>query len=212
MLKQYRVEGLLTVTIEEQLEEHRVRAYGNRPTGVRVERVLSVRSGVDASAVEEAIRCLGWRVYVTNQPTELLPLEQAILAYREEYLVEHGFGRVIGKPLSLSPMYVHSEQRATGLVRLLSIGLRVLTLLEFQVRQRLTDQQETLAGVYAGNPKRTTQRPTAEALLGAFQGIHLSIITLGQQLHRHLTPLSALQQRILSLLGFSSDLYDQLLC
>jgi transposase len=212
ILKQYWVEGLLTVTIEEQVEEHRVRAYGNRPAGVRVERVLRVRSEVDASAVEEAIRWLGWRVYATNHPTELLPLEQAILAYREEYLVERGFGRLKGKPLSLSPMYVQSDQRATGLVRLLSIGLRVLTLLEFQVRQRLADQQEHLAGLYAGNPKRTTQRPTAEALLGAFQGIHLSIVTLGQQLHRHLTPLSALQQRILSLLDFSSDLYDQLLC
>jgi transposase len=55
-------------------------------------------------------------------------------------------------------------------------------------------------------------RPTAEALLGAFQGIHLSIVTLGPQLHRHLTPLSALQQHILSLLDFSPDLYDQLLC
>jgi hypothetical protein len=30
-------------------------------------------------------------------------------------------------------MYVHSDQRATGLVRLLSIGLRVLTLLEFSL-------------------------------------------------------------------------------
>jgi transposase len=139
-------------------------------------------------------------------------LAQAVLAYREEYLVEHGFGRLKGKPLSLSPMYVHGERRASGLVRWLSSGWRVLTLLQFRVRQRLADQQDHLAGVYAGNPNRTRQRPTAEALLGAFQGIHLSLVTLGQQVHCHLTPLSALQQRILSLLDFSSDLYDQLLC
>jgi len=94
----------------------------------------------------------------------------------------------------------------------LSIGLRLLTRLQFRVRQRLADQQESLAGLYAGNPKRTTHRPTTEALLGAFHGFHLSIVTLGQQLHPHLTPLSALQQRIVSLLDFSSDLYDQLLC
>src|SRR6266853_1582537 len=211
ILKQHRVDGLLRVTIEEQVQERWVRAYGNHPAEVRGERAVSVCAEVEALAVEEAIRWLGWRVYATNQPTEVLPLEQAVLAYREEYLVERGFGRLKGKPLSLSPMYVQSDQRATGLVRLLSIGLRVLTLLEFQVRQRLADQQEHLAGLYAGNPKRTTQRPTAEALLGAFQGIHLSLVTLGQQLHRHLTPLSALQQRILSLLDLSSDLYDQLL-
>jgi transposase len=210
ILKQHRVEGLLRVTIEEQVNERWVRAYGNRSAGVRIERALSVHAEVDAPAVEEAIHWLGWRVYATNQPKAVLPFEQAVLAYREEYLVERGFGRLKGKPLSLSPMYVHSDQRATGLVRLLSIGLRVLTLLEFSVRQGLEDTKATVAGLYAGNPKRTTNRPTAEALLGAFQGIHLSEVSIGQQLHRHITPLSEVQQHLLALLDLSPDLYDQL--
>src|SRR5437588_2143823 len=210
LLKQHRVEDLLTVTIDEQVEERWVRAYGNHPAGGRVERTLSVRWEVNASAVQEAIRWLGWRVYATNQPKELLPLEQAILAYREEYLVERGFGRLKGKPLSLSPMYVQSDQRATGLIRLLSIGLRVLTLLEFSVRQGLADTKATVAGLSAGNPKRTTNRPTAEALLGAFQGIHLSLVTIGQQLHRHVSPLSEVQKHLLALLDLSPELYDQL--
>ncbi len=210
ILKRHRVEGLLRVTIEEQVQERWVRAYGNRSAGVRGERALSVCAEVEALAVEEAIRWLGWRVYATNQPTEVLPLEQAVLAYREEYLVERGFGRLKGKPLSLSPMYVQSDQRATGLVRLLSIGLRVLTLVEFSVRQCLADTKATVAGLYAGNPKRTTNRPTAEALLGAFQGIHLSEVSIGQQLHRHITPLSGVQQHLLALLDLSPALYDQL--
>lgn len=50
----------------------------------------------------------------------------------------------------------------------------------------------------------------AEALLSAFQFLHLSVVTIGQQLHRHITPLSALRQQILSLLGFSPTIYDQL--
>jgi transposase len=210
ILKQRRVEGLLRVTIEEQVEERWVRAYGNHPAGGRVERTLSVRWEVNASAVEEAIRWLGWRVYATNQPKEMLPLEQAVLAYREEYLVERGFGRLKGKPLSLSPMYVQSDQRATGLVRLLSIGLRVLTLLEFSARQHLADTKATVAGLYAGNPKRTTNRPTAEALLGAFKGIHLSEVSIGQQLHRHVSPLSEVQKHLLALWDLSPELYDQL--
>jgi hypothetical protein len=45
ILKRHRVDGLLKVTITEQVEERWVRAYGNRPAGVRVERVLSVRGG-----------------------------------------------------------------------------------------------------------------------------------------------------------------------
>lgn len=210
IIKQHRIEGLLRVTIEEHVEERALRAYRDRPAGLRVERTVSLQTAVDEQAVAAAIRRFGWRVYVTNQATEGLSLEQAILAYREEYLVEHGFGRLKGQPLSLSPMYVQSDRRAAGLVRLLSIGLRVLTLLEFRVRERLADTQEKLAGLYAGNPKRTTSRPTAEALLAAFKHIHVSIILLEQRLYRHLTPLSPLQQHILSLLDFSPELYDQL--
>jgi transposase len=210
LCKHYQVEGLLRLRIEEQVSERAVRAYGSRPAQVRVERSWQVHSEVDEAAVSEATRRLGWRVYVTNHPQQTLSLEQTVLAYREEYLVERGFGRLKGKPLSLSPMYVQSDQRATGLIHLLSLALRLLTLLEWRCRQRLAEQQESVAGLYAGNPKRSTSRPTAEALLQAFRLIHLSVVTLGQQLHRHMTPLSETQQRILALLGLSPTLYERL--
>lgn len=121
--------------------------------------------------------------------------------------IEHSFGRLKGKPLSLTPMYLQDDDRATGLVRLLTIGLRVLTLFEFGVRRGLSQAQEKLSGLYAGNPKRATARPSAETLLAAFKEITLTVVTLGQQVHRHLPPLSALQHRILTLLGFSGDIY-----
>ncbi len=210
LCKHHQVEGLLRLQIEEQVSERTVRAYGSRPAEVRVEHILSLHSRVDEVAVSVATRRLGWRVYVTTHPQQTLSLEQTVLAYREEYLVERGFGRLKGKPLSLSPMYVQSDQRATGLIHLLSLALRLLTLVEWRCRQRLAEQHESVAGLYAGNPKRTTSRPTAEALLQAFRLIHLSVVTLGQQIHRHITPLSEVQQRILALLGVSSTLYEQL--
>lgn len=210
LLKAHRVHGLIRLQLDEQVVERPVRAYGSHPAAVRVERTFHLHSEVDEAAVRAATRRLGWRVYVTNHPEQTLTLEQAVLAYREEYLVERGVGRLKGKPLSLAPMYVQSDQRATGLIHLLSVALRILTLLEGRCRQRLADQHESLPGLYAGNPKRTTSRPTAEALLQAFRLIHLSVVTLGQQAHRHLTPLSELQQRILGLLDVSPAIYDRL--
>jgi transposase len=210
LLKAHQVQGLIRLQIDEQVVKRPVRAYGTHPAAVRVERTFHLHSEVDQAAVSAATRRLGWRVYVTNHPEQPLTLEQAVLAYREEYLVERGFGRLKGKPLSLSPMYVHSDQRATGLIHLLSVALRILTLLEGRCRQRLADQHESLPGLYAGNPKRTTSRPTAEALLQAFQLIHLSVVAFGQQAHRHLTPLSELQQRILGLLDLSPIIYGRL--
>ena len=90
------------------------------------------------AAIQVAERRLGWRVYGTNQPATDLTLEQAVLAYRNEYLVERNFGRLKGRTLSLTPMYLADDKRATGLIRWLTVGLRILTLLEGVVRQRLS--------------------------------------------------------------------------
>jgi len=210
VLKRHRVAGLFKLTIDEQVQERPVRAYGDRAARIEIDRQVTLHIAVDDQAVQETVRWCGWRVYVTNHPPETLPLAQAVCAYREEYLAERGFGRLKGKPLSLTPMYLQSDTRATGLIRLLSIGLRSLTLIEHQVRQGLAQYQEQLAGLYAGNPKRTTSRPTAEALLKAFKGICLSVVTLGAQVVRHVTPLSELHKRILSLLDFPVEIYSRL--
>jgi transposase len=181
ILKHYRVVGLLKLNILDESTEKHIRAYGDRPARTEIEHTLTLLAEMDDQAVQEAERWLGWRVYATNHPQDNLPLDKAVLAYREEYLVEHGFGRLKGKPLSLSPMYLQSDDRATGLIHLLSIGLRILTLIEYQARKRLADLNEKLSGIYPGNPKRATSYPTTEAMLQAFKGIYLSVVTIGEQ-------------------------------
>jgi transposase len=210
LIQQYHVEGLLEVQYNEQVHERHVRKYKERPAEVRIERQVSVVVQCNESALQETLRSLGWRVYGTNAPAEELSLEQAVLAYRAEYLVERNFGRLKGKPLTLTPMYLADDSRATGLTRLLSIGLRVLTLLEYVVRSRLAETGEKLSGLYAGNPKRATDRPTTEALLRAFKDIFLSLVTLGEQTYCHLTPLSELQLKILALLDLPAETYTRL--
>jgi len=210
IVQRYRVGGLLCLSYQEEVQTRCVRRYGARPAETRIERTVRLQVSRDEEALRQAVAGLGWRAYGTNQPPEQLPLEQAVLAYREEYLVERGFGRLKGKPLSLTPMYLHEDRRATGLIRLLTMGLRVLTLLEAGVRQQLAEQGEKLAGLYAGNPKRATAHPTSEALLQAFNDIHLTMIYIEQHVHRHITPLSELQQKILTLLNLPTSIYSQL--
>jgi len=210
ILTRYRVQGLLHVRYKEQWWERPLRRYGRRDTTVRLEWDVQVTASIDQGAVAAAVRQLGWRVYVTTQPPEQLSLQEAVLAYRNEYLVERAMGRLKGRPLSLTPMYLERDDHATGLIRLLSIGLRVLTLLEFGVRQRLATAKTTLAGLYVGNPTRATARPTAERLLEAFQGLTLTIIREGRRQRYHLTSLSRVQRRILTLLNFPVDIYMKL--
>jgi transposase len=210
IVARHEVAGLLQLTYLERVHERPLRAYRQRPATVRLEKTCDLQVRVDPAAVALAERTFGWRVYATNQPDAGLSLPQAVLAYRSEYLIEHDFARLKGKPLSLAPMYLRTDARITGLIRLLTLGLRILTLCEFVVRQRLAAEQTTLTGLYQDSPTHATARPTAERLLTAFQNLTLTTIHLGGQVHRHLTPLSALQQRILRLLDFSADIYTRL--
>ena len=210
IVQRYGVEHLVWFRLTQHATPRPVRAYRGRPARIEEERHATVEVRVDEAALEVAVRRLGWRVYGTNQPAEQLSLEQAVFAYRSEYLVERSLGRLKGRPLSLTPMYVQRDDHATGLMRLLSIALRVLTLLEFVGRRQLAAEGATLAGLYAGNPRRETAHPTAERLLEAFRDITLTLIEGPQQTERRLTALSPLQQRILEILGFSSALYTRL--
>lgn len=210
IVQRYEVAAFLWLRYDQQRTTRQLRAYRGRPAQGKEDRQATVEVRVDEDALESAVRRLGWRVYGTNQPPEQLSLEQAVLAYRHEYLVERSFGRLKGRPLSLTPMYVHRDEHATGLIRLLSIGLRVLTLLEYVVRRQLAAQGEKLAGLYAGNAKRETARPTAERLLEAFQEMTLTVVEGATQTSRHVTALTPLQGRILELLGLSSRVYTRL--
>jgi transposase len=210
IVRRHQVEDFLWLRYEQQCTSRPVRAYRDREGGIKVERQATVEVRVDEEALEWAVSRLGWRVYGTNQPSEQLSLKQAVLAYRSEYLVERSLGRLKGRPLSLTPMYVQRDDPATGLIRLLSIALRVLTLIEFVGRRHLALEKGKIAGLYAGNPKRETARPTAERLLEAFAVLTLTVIELPQQTIRHVTPLSPIQLRILEILGFSSEVYARL--
>src|SRR6266702_3586393 len=210
IVQRYGVEHLVWFRLTPHVTSRPVRAYRGQPARLDHDRHATIEVRVDEAAVEAMIHRLGWRVYGTNQPSESLSLAQAVLAYRSEYQVERSFGRLKGRPLSLTPMYVQRDDHATGLIRLLSIALRVLTLLEFVGRRQLATEGAKLAGLYAGNPKRETARPTAERLLEALRDITLTIMAGPQRADRHVTALSPLQQRILEILGFSAALYTRL--
>jgi transposase len=207
ILEQRKVTGLFNLEYHPAVQQRDIRKYGTRPE--RIERIeeITVSATPDEVAIEALIQTLGWRVYATNAPETQLPLDKAIVAYREQYTAERAFGRLKGKPLSLTPMYLEKDDHATGLVRLLSIGLRTLSLLEFSVRRSLEQTKQAISGLYAGNPQRKTKLPSAERLLAAFKDIILTVIQEPDSISFYLTPLSDTQSRILALLGFDNNLY-----
>lgn len=210
ILERYRVEGLLKVALERQESQRSVRAYGAHPARIET----TVRYQVSVTRQDEKIEpvkdSLGWRLYATNSPVERLSLDQAVLVYRDQYIVERDFARIHGY-LKITPLYVQRDDHARGLIRLLTLALRAMVLMEFVARRALEEQQTKLDGIYAGNPKRATARPSVELLLEAFDGITRISLDYGNgQRSQYLTPLTPVQNKILSLLNLPATIYTNL--
>jgi len=208
ILKRYKIGDLLKITYDVDTQTKTKRAYRDRPAETIIKTIVTVGSSRDETAYTHTVRNLGWRVFVCNDVK--LSLIEAVLAYREEYLVERGFNRLRGKILGITPLFLSSTTRIKGLIRLLSIALRVLCLVEFEVRKNLQEDGEKLNGIYAGNPKRATAKPTTEMMLRVFRGISLSIVNIDGQDQPYMTALSPVQIRILTLLGFPLAIYHRL--
>jgi transposase len=208
IVKKQRVQGMLSWEVRTTTQQRKVRCYGARPARVEKEQEHRLEVSLCQEEIGEAKREMGWRVYATNQ----LPLNLAgvVWGYRGQNRLEDNWSRLKGQPLGLTPMYLQQQSRVLGLVLLLSLALRLLTLLEWGVRKKLQEGGQTLKGLYPGQPGRQARRPSAELLLEAFKGISLAIVEAGDQLVARLTPLTALQQQLLDLWGLPPDLYLRL--
>ena len=216
ILEKHEVTGLLTYhyTRESKQEEKLVGSGRNGPNRPRqvVEHVRYQITQVqrNAVAIAQHVATLGWRAYGTNAPSTRLSFENAILEYRNEFRIERVFGRFKGDQLAIAPLFVKRDDQVVGLTRLLSLAVRVLTLMEFVVRRALAEQQRVLAGLYLDSSRKTTAKPTAERLLRVFSHIKLVILSLPDKVVYQVTNFSHVHQEIIDLLGLPPDLYTSL--
>jgi transposase len=201
------VDGLLSYTVRATTARRPVRAYRDRPARQETAVLFAIDVGRVETRIEEKKREMGWQVYGTNAVA--LTLAQAVWAYRGQYRIEDDWSRLKGRSLGLTPLSLQDEERIQGLVYLLSLALRILTLLEWVVRERLHNEGAKLQGIYAGQPGRQTARPSAELLLRVMQTISVSVVEVNGQAHALLSPLTEVQTRLLELWGLPPDLYEE---
>ncbi len=209
ILERYAVSGLLTVKLQRETESRTVRAYREMPARQEERHRYLVQVKENRARLRTLEPRLGWRVYATNAPARKLPLGQAVLAYRDEWLVERNCARLKGRALSLAPLWVRRDDHALGLTRLLTLAARVLAVVEYQARRTLALDDRTLLGLYPGQPTRGTAQPTTERLLRAFKTVSLTLVQKGSQIFYLLPPLSELQRTILHDLACPSNLYHR---
>jgi len=217
VLKEQRVDGLLCIEWEPQLERHTQYVGRGRGSAKRAQRVIeNIRYHITGIARQEGpiaalTQRFGWKAFVTNAAQKRLSLADAVLCYRNEYRIERIFNRLKSR-VQIAPLFVTRDDQIEGLTYLLTLGVRVLTVMEFVLRQSLQNDHTHLAGLHPENGKKLTDTPTAERILQAFPDVSLTILktVAGEEILRWLTPLSALQQDILHRLGLATSLYRQL--
>ena len=209
ILKRYRVSEQILTSIEKKISYQKVyqgagRGSKNRPFRRVRQTTLALTYQRCETTITHQEAMAGWRLYVTNATTERLTLEQAVNSYREQWQPERGFHRFKRGRLPALPIYFQDESRIRGLMFLLTIALTLFTLMEFVVRRQLTESEQSISGLYSGNPKRSTFRPTAEQLLAAFSDLTLYLYPDGST---EISSLNSLQRQILNLMNIPESIY-----
>jgi transposase len=208
--QKYQVKGFFGYDYQQEVTERPIRPYKDKPASV----VRTVRYQLTVSRNHAAIALAesetGWRIYASNASAGRLSLVAAVLTYRDQIVQENIFRRLHGKVLSITPLYLQRDDHAQGLVHLLTIGARVLALGDYLARTALARNGAELAGVYAGNPNRSTPRPTTERMLKAFEGITLIVFSQGEQCSAILTDFMPVHTQILAILGLQPSLFSAL--
>ena len=153
-LSRHQVEGLLTITYQKE-EESNIQWVGRGRGGPHCETktVTTVCYVItDVQRNHQTIRAqqdrLGWRVLVTNLAEEQMSFSQTVCHYRNAPIMKNTFHLLKDRPLGISPLYVRNDDQISGLTRLLTLALRVLTLIQTQIRQSLQRTGESLHGLY----------------------------------------------------------------
>ena len=127
---EHRVEGLLSVAWEKQVEQ--TTQYVGRGRGAvhREKRVVQqTRSHIthiarQADTIAAHRQRFGWKAFVTNAGHTRLSLQEAVLCYRNAYRVERLCNRRKSRVHS-APLFVKLNEHIEGITYLLTLGVRV---------------------------------------------------------------------------------------
>lgn len=210
ILSNYSLAGILEIDFKENEERIAKRKYKNNPERELIKRIIICRVNLNKQAYDDARKTMGWRVYATNKPESCFPLEKVVLAYRNQYIIEDKFHRLKNHPTSIDPMFLTRDDHIDGLIKLASLGLRVLVSIETKVHESLEKNGASLAGIYKYNSKKSTKKPRAERMLEIFEHITLTIMNIEGSNMVFISELTDLQKKILSLLGTDEGIFERI--
>jgi transposase len=150
--------------------------------------------------VERREQLEGAYILKTDYPIRQYPTASILAEYKSQICVEQRMHYLKG-PLAVAPMFLEKPERIAGLLCIVVWALVVLSLMERQVRRSL--EGKPMYGLYPEN--RPSPAPTGPAILNAFSTLCIVIVKSGTTQRRQLAELTAVQQKLIKLLGIPPD-------
>lgn len=208
ILKSREVKDWITVAIEERVEERYHQAGRGRPTkDTRYVKQVSTRFGlsyqIDHARIAQDQRCDGVFPLVTNVLE--LSEKELLLVYKRQPVIEKRFSQ-LKTDFRVAPVYLKDVSRIQALLCVYFLVLLVEALLERELRQAM--EREGLDSLPLYPEDRPCRRPTARRVIDLFDDIHRHTLHSDDEAPTvFVTELSALQRRILKLLGVPATEY-----
>jgi transposase len=203
-----KVTPYLKVELEKTEQHHFKQTKRGRP-GPKTEYKRETKAGwrltwaVDDDAIATARASDGMYPLVSND-RELSP-ESVLDAHKRQPAIEKRFEQV-KNVLEIAPVLLKNEGRIEALFFIYFVALLVQALIERELRLAMRERGIHELPLYP--EERTTSRPTAEQIFRLYSLTQRNVISHnGIDLHAYEPELTALQERVLDLLGVPASRY-----
>jgi transposase len=213
ILKRHHTKAFFTYRIiNEPITTYKNKHRGRPSKKVKPEQVAVVEDHfkieliLDQNALQQAFSRCGYYPLLTNQSSDQLSIEDAMLAHKKQYKSEHTFRRAKG-PYSIEPVYLHTPERIEAFLLLFKIALQMVVLIERTARKNIRERDYGLDNFM---PNRVDVRnPRSEYMLKEFEDIVKGELPLPDgNTYGFVSELNALQRDILSVLEVPINYYE----
>ena len=213
ILKKYQVADFFQYTIHNDPKVTYKNKKRGRPSASQpVEKIRDVKDHfrlelqLNEKAVLDARYRLGYYPLVTNKPSEDLSIQEAMIAHKNQYKVEHTYRRS-KTDLNLEPIYLQTPERIEAYLFLFKIALQIVVLIERTARNNILNRDKGLDDFMPN--KKDYRKPKAEYLLQKFEHIVYGRMRLpdGED-YGFVSELNSLQNDILNILEVPAECYS----
>ena len=213
ILKRHHTKDFFTYRIiNEPITTYKNKHRGRPSKKVKPEQVAVVQDHfkieliLNQNALDHALSRCGYSPLLTNQSSEQLSIEDAMLAHKKQYKSEHTFRRAKG-PYSIEPVYLHTPERIEAFLLLFKIALQMVVLIERTARKNIRERDYGLDNFM---PNRVDVRnPRSEYMLKEFEDIVKGEMPLPDgNTYGFVSELNKLQRDILSVLEVPLNYYE----